>query len=82
MQNEAKVRKYKTKLKSTIAEMQSHRLTGKPYLNTGLKDVKSPKDLQLQSVTGEKQVLAAHQITFNQHIVMDNRQSSEGSFNQ
>jgi uncharacterized protein YlxW (UPF0749 family) len=45
MQNEAKVRKYKTKLKSAMAEMQSHRLTVKPYMNTGLKDVKSPKDL-------------------------------------
>ena len=68
MQTESKVRKvslsfpnfsqYKQKLKSMVSEIQTHR-SAKPF-GKDAKSVVSPKDLSLSSVTGEKQVLAAH----------------------
>ena len=35
--------------------------------------------IQRKETSGEKQVLAAHQITFNQHIVMENRSKPDYS---
>ena len=61
--------KYKLKVKN-LEQQISSKPVGLPRANTYTKS--STKE-RSQSKDTEKQVMTAHQITFNQHIVMDNR---------